>query len=175
MMERKLIRRWLVLLLLIATAVLGLVACGSDSGDAVSEADAPAVADNGSTTDQTADEIEDDVEDEGEQDVAEAPEATLTLREQIPDVLVIHPDAFDFQVTPASNTYIYVVPGMLTETLEYMEAKLMAKGWEELGKPTIMGHLATLNLQMGKSRLTVSLQDNERSETTRVQMVFFES
>ena len=103
-----------------------------------------------------------------------APTATLTLVEQIPDVLAIHPDAFDFEINALSDTYVYLVPMMVAETTEYMLTELKALGWEELGKPTVMGHLATLNLQMDKSRLTISMQDNERSETTRVQMVLMQ-
>lgn len=161
-MERKRILRWIALLLV--TASLVLTACGGGSSDATPETSAPVANDNGGTTDDS------DMEEGGE----EAPEATPSPREQIPDSLVVHPDAFDFQVTPASNTYIYVIPGLVAEATEYMETELKAKGWEELGKPTIMGHLATLNLQMGNSRLTISMQDNERTETTRVQMVFLE-
>jgi hypothetical protein len=37
-----------------------------------------------------------------------------------------------------------------------------------------MGHLATLNMKNDTYRLTISMQDNERSETTRVQMVLME-
>ena len=104
----------------------------------------------------------------------EAPAATLTLVEQIPDVLVIHPDAFDFEINAVNDTYVYVVPMMVAEATEYMLTELKVLGWEELGKPTVMGHLATLNMQMDKSRLTISMQDNERSETTRIQMVLMQ-
>lgn len=164
-MERKRLLRWLVLLLIAASVVL--TACGGGQSDATPETSAPVAADDGGSADEAE-------SDEEETVATEAPEATLTPQEQIPDVLVVHPEAFDFQITAASNTYVYIVPGMVAETTEYMETELLAKGWEELGKPTIMGHLATLNLQMGKSRLTISMQDNERTETTRVQMVFFE-
>ena len=63
---------------------------------------------------------------------------------------------------------------MVQETTEYLLTELQAKGWELLGQPTIMGHLATLNMKMGDSRLSVSMQDNERSQTTRVQMLLME-
>ena len=63
---------------------------------------------------------------------------------------------------------------MAAETTEYMLTELEAMGWEERGKLTVMGHLATLNMQMDKSRLTISMQDNERSETTRIQMVLMQ-
>ena len=46
--------------------------------------------------------------------------------------------------------------------------------WEELGKPTEMGHLATRNMLMDKSRLTITIQDNEHSETARIQMLLMQ-
>ena len=60
---------------------------------------------------------------------------------------------------------------MVKETADYLLVEHEAKGWERLGAPTIMGHLATLNLKMGDSRLTISMQDNELTEATRVQML----
>lgn len=110
----------------------------------------------------------------GQEGTAAESEATLSPAEEFPDVLVVHPDASEFEINAASGTYIYIVPLMVTETANYMLTELKDKGWEELGQPTIMGHLATLNLQMDKSRLTVSMQDNERTQTTRVQMLFIE-
>lgn len=150
---------WLagIVILLVAMAVS---ACGGNT-------EATAEPTSAAATAETA------TEDDGGADTAtEVPEntPTPTVEEQYPDVLVIHPEAFDIQATPASNTYVYIVPGLVAETTEYMLAELTALGWEGLGKPTLMGHLATINLQMGKSRLTVSMQDNERTETTRVQM-----
>jgi hypothetical protein len=103
-----------------------------------------------------------------------APEATLTAAEMFPDTLVIHPDAMNIDAKPASGTYVYIVPMLVQETTDYLLAEMMALGWEELGKPTVMGHLATINLQMGKTRVTISMQDNERSQTTRVQMVLLQ-
>ncbi len=91
--------------------------------------------------------------------------------EQIPDILVIHPEAYDLEITKATNTYVYHVPMMVNETLDYLLQELKAKGWEELGQPTVMGHLATLNMKQEGYRLTVSLQDNEHSMSTRVQML----
>lgn len=122
---------------------------------------------------------EDEVAPEGESEAAEAePEAeaedTPGPEALIPDVLVLHPDAYDIVTTPSSGTYIYVIPGMVAEAMEYMLTELKAKGWEELGQPTLMGHLATLTLQMGKDRLTISMQDNEISETTRIQMLLMQ-
>lgn len=165
---------WTALLLI--TVVALFAACGGGSpAEPAAEPDAPAMSDNeaaGNTGDGGG-EVEEAEETEAPA-ATDAPEATLTPRQQIPDSLVVHPDAFDVEINPASNTYIYIVPMMVAETTEYMLQELTAKGWQELGKPTIMGHLATLNMQMDKSRLTISMQDNERSQTTRVQMVFIE-
>lgn len=86
-----------------------------------------------------------------------------------PDVLVVHPDAFDIEITEASGTYVYLVPMMVKETTEYLITELEALGWEIMGSPTVMGHLASLTMQMGDDRLTVSMQDNELSQSTRVQ------
>ncbi len=98
-------------------------------------------------------------------------EAPVQEEEQIPDILVIHPDAYDLEITKATNTYVYHVPMMVNETLDYLLQELKAKGWEELGQPVVMGHLATLNMKQEGYRLTVSLQDNEHSMSTRVQML----
>ena len=99
-----------------------------------------------------------------------AEEASSTF----PDILVLHPDAMDIQANDAAGTYVYVVPGMVAETMDYIQTELKAKGWEPLGQPTVMGHLATLNMQMGKSRVTISMQDNDLSQTTRVQMLLLQ-
>lgn len=101
---------------------------------------------------------------------APAPTATLTAQEQFPETLVIHPEAFDFEASTVTNTYVYYVPLLVQETVDYLIPELEALGWTELGKPTVMGHLATLVMQQGKQRLTVSMQDNERSASTRIQM-----
>jgi hypothetical protein len=163
-MERKRVLQLIALILV--TVSLLLAACGGGDAD-----EAPATVAPVANNDDAGEEV---VEKEEEAPAVEAPTATLTLAEQIPDVLVIHPDAFDFEVTAVSDTYVYFVPMMVAETIEYMLAELKAGGWEELGKPTVMGHLATLNMQMDKSRLTISMQDNERSETTRIQMVLMQ-
>jgi len=160
-MERK---RVLLLILGVLTAVsMLLVACGGGNADEPAATSAP-VSDGGTTDEETGG-------DGGDEVVEEAPSATLTPAEQFPELLVVHPEASDFDISEANDTYVYVVPGMVAETLEFVETELIALGWEGLGKPTLMGHLATLNMQMDSSRLTVSMQDNERSETTRVQMV----
>lgn len=99
---------------------------------------------------------------------------TATPEPTIPDILVVHPDATDIEITAATNTYVYIIPGMVAEAMEYFQAELAARGWEELGRPTVMGHLATLNMQQEGYRLTVSMQDNEHSETTRIQMLLLE-
>ncbi len=90
--------------------------------------------------------------------------------DEFPEILVIHPDATDLEISAATNTYVYVMPMMVADAIAYLEPALKDKGWIELGKPSVMGHLATLNLQREGYRLNVSLQDNERSKTTRVQM-----
>lgn len=99
---------------------------------------------------------------------------TLTPEPKIPDTLVVHPDATDIEITEATNTYVYIIPGMVAEAVEYFQKELTARGWELLGKPTVMGHIATINMQREGYRLTVSLQDNELSMTTRVQMLLME-
>jgi hypothetical protein len=149
------------------TASLLLTACGGGSADEAPTASTPA-ANNDSPAENN-----DDAGDEGTPAV-EAPTATLTLVEQIPDVLIIRPDVLDSEVSAVSDTYVYLVPTMAAETTEYMLAELEVMDWEELGRPTVMGHLATLNMQMDKSRLTISMQDNEHSETMRVQMVLMQ-
>ncbi len=164
-MERK--RALRLIALILVTASLLLTACGGGDADEAPATAAPAV-------DNDAPAENNDEAGEEEAPAVAAPTATLTLVEQIPDVLVIHPDAFDLEISAVSDTYVYIVPMMVAETTEYMLTELKALGWEELGKPTIMGHLATLNMQMDKSRLTISMQDNEHSESTRIQMVLMQ-
>ncbi len=156
---------WIVGILLIITAVL-LTACGG--GEVTS---APGSSDSSVTT--TSEEETTKSADPAAEKPTDTPipAATLTPRERIPEFLVVHPDAFNFEVTEAANTYVYIVPMMVAETTAYLEEGLKAAGWEELGKPTIMGHLATLNMKRTGYRLTVSMQDNERSATTRIQML----
>ncbi|MCU0519616.1 MAG: hypothetical protein MUF84_02830 [Anaerolineae bacterium] len=147
---------------LLIIVVLLLAACGGGDTGAP-----PAVDGDGPGVEEEAPTAEDN----GDETVAEP---TSTAESQIPDVLVLHPDAFDLVATPASGTYVYQVPGMVAEIMDYMLTELKAKGWEELGQPTLMGHLATLTLRMGKDRLTISMQDNEITEATRVQMLLMQ-
>ena len=93
---------------------------------------------------------------------------------QVPDSIVVHPDAMNLEIDRANNTYVYIVPMMVQETTDYLLGALEEKGWEPLGQPTVMGHLATINMQQEDHRLSISMQDNERSETTRVQMLLLE-
>lgn len=107
---------------------------------------------------------------------AGAPDATTAettpekAEDEFPDILVLHPDATDIEISAESNTYIYAVPMMVADTIAYLEPALKEKGWIELGKPIIMGHLATINLQNDEYRLNISMQDNEHAESTRIQM-----
>ena len=151
-------------MLLVALTLL-LAACGGDQSPATSE---PA------TGGETESEIPSGNDDETGEEAPAAEEPTAAPEDEIPDILVVHPEAANIEVNEASNTYVYVVPMMVQESADYLIEELEAKGWEELGQPTIMGHLATLNLQQDGHRLTISLQDNERTETTRVQMLLME-
>ena len=158
-MEKKRTIRLVGYLLLVLS--FALTACGG--ANATPEViEAPA---NGSTTEETTN---------GATEVPAAPEATPTDAERFPEILVLHPDATDIQANPASGTYLYIVPMMVQETNDYLLEAMKALGWEELGRPVVMGHLATLNMQMNKTRVTISMQDNERSQTTRVQMLLLE-
>ena len=62
------------------------------------------------------------------------------------------------------------MPLTAQEIADYMLEEMKALGWEELGRPSIVGHMATVNMQMGRSRVAISMQYNERSQTTRVQL-----
>jgi len=155
--------------LMILTVGLLLTACGK--GGQGTEAQ-PTTAEVQETTEAGQSESGGEVEETEEP--AESPEAPAEAEGGFPETLVVHPDATDIEANPASGTYIYVVPMMVQETTEYLLTELQARGWEPLGQPTIMGHLATLNMKMGDSRLSVSMQDNERSQTTRVQMLLME-
>lgn len=164
-MEKKRVFTIIGLLLIILTLVLA--ACGGgDATSAPEVADIP--ADQGSAEEQAETEASTDDATADEPDI---PESTLTPEEMFPEILVLHPDAMDVQANPASGTYVYIVPMMVQETTDYLLAEMTALGWGELGKPTVMGHLATINMQMDKTRVTISMQDNERSQTTRVQML----
>jgi hypothetical protein len=166
----------LVIVLLLAACAASSSPAGGGNRPADDQgAGAQGSSSTGATGDTEGDKPSDAAE-EKDTEVAEvqAPTATLEPQDAIPDILVVHPDAFDFEITEITHTYVYRVPMMVAETLEYMETELKALGWSELGKPTLMGHLATLNLQREGYRLNVSLQDNEHSKTTRVQMLLSE-
>jgi len=152
-----------VALLLVVASTVVLTSCSKGGGTAV---ESP----SGSQAEPTTEVSQPSGSEEEEAPTAAAPTATLQPKEMFPETLVIHPEAFDFEANPATNTYVYYVPMMVAETAEYLVTELKALGWTELGKPTVMGHLATLVLQQGSMRLNVSMQDNERTETTRVQM-----
>ncbi len=157
---------------LIVIVALLLTACGG-GGETPSED--TGVAESESTTTESTEKTTEASGETTEKPAEPAePTATLEPKDRIPDILVVHPDAFNFEVTEATHTYVYVVPMMVADTTAYLETELKALGWEELGKPTVMGHLATLNLKREGYRLTVSMQDNERSQTTRVQMLLME-
>jgi len=154
--------------------VMLLVACGGggdttvdDGGSSVSNEDSTSAASSDSESASSS-------EAEATKEEATAEPPTATPEPSIPDILVVHPEATDIEITAATNTYVYIIPGMVSEATEYFQADLLALGWEGLGKPTVMGHLATINMQQEGYRLTVSMQDNEHSETTRVQMLLIE-
>ncbi len=96
-----------------------------------------------------------------------APEATPTP--SFPDFLPLHPEATEIQINAASKVYSYVMPGLVKDAVEYIDAEMEALGWKLIGKPNIMGHIATINMENDTSRISISLQDNERTQTTRVQ------
>jgi hypothetical protein len=151
-------------------ATLVLTACGGGGSESTTPESSAGTTTNGGSTSNGG---SDDGGDESTASESE-PEPTMSPADQFPEALVIHPEAFDLEANEASNTYVYIVPMMVGDTTEYLLEELQAQGWEELGQPTIMGHLATLNMKNDTYRLTISMQDNERSETTRVQMVLME-
>ncbi|GAG52042.1 unnamed protein product, partial [marine sediment metagenome] len=111
---------------MLMTASLLLTACGGgEVGDAPATSPPAANNDTPAASNDTPTENDDDAGDEEAPAVA-APTATLTLVERIPDLLVIHPDAFDFEVSAVSDTYVYLVPMMVAETAEYVLAELKA-------------------------------------------------
>ncbi len=99
------------------------------------------------------------------------PTATPDPLTLFPDTLPVHPEAFDIRVTEVSQTYSYQMPGLTQDAVDYLEPELEKLGWQAIGKPTIMGHIATFVMEREGIRLNVSLQDNERTSTTRVQML----
>ena len=172
-MEMKRMLRIVSALLVLSTLVL--TACGGKETPTTPSADTPEATSN--TDNDPGSETSDDSQptEETVSDAAPAePTATLSPQERFHELLVVHPEAFDFEVTEATHTYVYRVPLMVSDTLDYLLDELHALGWEELGKPTLMGHLATLNLQQEGYRLNISMQDNERSQATRIQMLLSE-
>ncbi len=125
--------------LLLLTVMLTLVACGGGGGG---------------TTEPTG-------------NGGNVPEATPTPG--FPEYLPLHPEATEVQINVASKVYSYVMPGLVKEAVDYIDPQMEALGWKLIGKPNIMGHIATINMENDTSRITISLQDNERTQTTRVQ------
>ncbi len=96
-------------------------------------------------------------------------EPVATPTPSFPEFLPLHPEATEIQINVASKVYSYVMPGMVKDAVEYVDAEMIALGWTLLGKPNIMGHIATINMENETARISISLQDNERTQTTRVQ------
>jgi hypothetical protein len=145
--------------ILVVTLVMLLTACGG------AKSDTPDTSTGGSATGS-------DSSDSGNDNVAPPP--TEKPEETFPDFLVLHPDAFDIEITAASGLYVYSVPMMVKETTDYLWAEHEALGWETMSNPTVMGHLATIVMKMDEDRLTISMQDNELTETTRIQMLLIQ-
>lgn len=95
------------------------------------------------------------------------PEPTPTP--SFPEYLPMHPEATEIQINVASKVYSYVMPGLVKDAVAYIDPEMQALGWRLIGKPNIMGHIATINMENDTSRISISLQDNERTNTTRVQ------
>lgn len=152
--------RQIMKLLGILTLVIGLMLIVSGCGGGETT---PVDTDNGENTSEATN------TESSENDEATESNPTPELAATFPDVLVMHPDAYDIEITEASGAYVYQVPLMVKETTEYLIEEQEALGWEIMGNPTVMGHLASLTLKMGEDRLTISMQDNELSESTRVQ------
>jgi hypothetical protein len=98
-----------------------------------------------------------------------APAAT---EETLPSDIPIIEDA---PIERASEgTLEYRVPMPLQDVLDYYQTELLAQGWEESGRPNILGTIASLRYSKeveGKTRgLSVSLQYNENSESTLVRL-----
>jgi hypothetical protein len=158
---------WWIIGALLIVAALTLSACGGEPEDTPAPVE-PTTAETGTGEETNGDtETTDDGEDA-------PPAATLTPAEQIPDTLPVHPEAFDFEITEASQNYVYWIPMMVAEATEYIQEELAALGWEAMGQPTVMGHIATLNMEREEQRVAVSMQDNERKQATRVQMQIIE-
>ncbi len=99
------------------------------------------------------------------------PTATPDPVTLIPDIIPILDGAYDFEITEATNTYAYRVPMMIQDTVDTLMPQLEAKGWTLMGNPTVMGHLATVNADSDEYRMSISMQDNEHSQSTRIQFL----
>ena len=168
------ISRSLRIVSVIFIVVMLLVACSSGGGSTNGSTDNGENTSSSTGNDENTSASASTSGDGGsaEEKVPDTP--TATPEPTIPDILVVHPEATDIEITEATDTYVYIIPGMVAEAEEYFQKELTARGWELLGNPTVMGHLATINMQREDYRLTVSLQDNEHSMTTRVQMLLIE-
>lgn len=161
-MERKRVLR--IVGGLIVIAALLLTACGGGATSSPTP-QGNTVTDDGQTM---------NTEQQPEATTADTSETVETPSPEFPDILVLPPDATDVEINAAAGQYVYIVPMMVADTIAYLQTELEAKGWQPLGQPTIMGHLATLNMQMDNSRVTISMQDNDLSQTTRVQMLLLQ-
>ncbi len=99
------------------------------------------------------------------------PTATPDPVSLIPDAVPVMEGAYDFEITEATNTYAYRVPVMVQEAVDTILPLLEEKGWTLMGKPSVMGHLATINADSDEYRMSISMQDNEHSQSTRVQFL----
>ncbi|GEM_PF-3319354 len=99
------------------------------------------------------------------------PTATPDPATLIPDIIPILDGAYDFEITEATNTYAYRVPMMIQDAVDTLMPQLEEKGWTLMGTPTVMGHLATVNADSDEYRMSISMQDNEHSQSTRIQFL----
>ncbi len=99
------------------------------------------------------------------------PTATPDPRTLIPDTIPILEGAYEFEITEATNTYAYRVPMMIQDTVDALLPLLEENGWTLMGNPSVMGHLATINADSDDYRMSISMQDNEHSQSTRVQFL----
>ncbi|HET7091085.1 MAG TPA: hypothetical protein VFL17_20825 [Anaerolineae bacterium] len=100
-----------------------------------------------------------------------APAPAATEEVLPPDIPIIE----DTPIERASEgTLEYRVPMPLQDVLDYYQTELPAQGWEETGRPNILGTVATLRYSKeveGKTRgLSVSMQYNENAQSTLVRL-----